>query len=74
MRSIVAPAITTHPSTQAKCAGEDVTFSSVPMAALHQRCNGRKITVDHRNNITGATSSTLSFTTTTADNNKQYAL
>ena len=71
--SIIAPAITTHPSTQTKCAGEDVTFSSgadgspAPTVQWQENTNGTSW-----NNIAGATSSTLSFTTTTADNNKQY--
>ncbi len=72
--SIVAPAMTSQPTPQTKCAGDNVTFSSdasggpVPTVQWQQSTNNG----NSWNNIGGATSSTLSFTTTTADNGKQY--
>ena len=71
--SIVSPAVTTQPASQTKCAGVNVIFSSAasgspaPTVQWQESTNGTSW-----NNITGATTATLSFTTTTADNNKQY--
>ena len=71
--SIVAPAVTTQPASQTRCAGVNAIFSSAasgspaPTVQWQESTNGTSW-----NNITGATTSTLSFTTTTADNNKQY--
>ena len=71
--SIVSPAVTTQPASQTKCAGLNVIFNSAasgspaPTVQWQESTNGTTW-----NNITGATTSTLSFATTTADNNKQY--
>ena len=71
--SIVAPAVTTQPAAQTRCAGVNASFSSAasgspaPTVQWQESTNGTTW-----NNITGATASTLSFATTTADNNKQY--
>ena len=71
--SIVAPAVTTQPATQTRCAGVNAIFSSAasgspaPTVQWQESTNGTTW-----NNVTGATSSILSFATTAADNNKQY--
>ena len=71
--SIVSPAVTTQPASQTKCAGLNVSFNSAasgspaPTVQWQESTNGTTW-----NNITGATTSTLTFTTTAADNNKQY--
>ena len=45
----------------------------LPAAVLHPRCNGRKVPNGTSwDNVTGATTGTLAFATTVADNNKQY--
>ena len=67
------PTITTQPASQTRCAGVNASFSSaangtpVPTVQWQESTNGTTWT-----NITGATNATLSFVTTTADNNKQY--
>ena len=71
--SIVSPAVTTQPASQTKCAGLNVSFSSAasgspaPTVQWQETTNGTSW-----NNITGATSGTLTFNAATADNNKQY--
>ena len=71
--SIVSPAVTTQPASQTKCAGLNVSFSSAasgspaPTVQWQESANGTSWT-----NITGAATGTLTFATTTADNNKQY--
>ena len=71
--NIIAPAVTTQPASQTRCAGVNASFSSAasgspaPTVQWQVSTNGTTW-----NNITGATTSTLSFATTTADNNKQY--
>ena len=68
-----APTVTAHPVTQTVCAGNSVTFTSTasgtpaPTVQWQQSTNGTTWT-----NISGATSGTLTFNATTADNNKQY--
>ena len=68
-----APTVTAHPATQTVCAGNSVTFTSAasgspaPTVQWQQSTNGTTWT-----NISGATSGTLTFNATTADNNKQY--
>ncbi|MEP7375510.1 MAG: Ig-like domain-containing protein [Chitinophagaceae bacterium] len=70
---IVSPTVTTQPASQTKCAGLNASFTSAasgtptPTIQWQESTNGTSWT-----NITGATSSTLSFATSTADNNKQY--
>src|SRR6185436_13181576 len=67
------PLISTHPSSQTKCQGTSVSFSSsangspAPTVQWQSSTNGTTWT-----NITGATAATYTFTTTIADNNKQY--
>ena len=67
------PTVTTHPSSQTKCAGEDVSFTSAangnpaPTVQWQASTDGISWT-----NINGATNSVLTFATTIADNNKQY--
>ena len=69
----VAPSVTTQPASQTRCAGTNASFTSAasgtpaPTVQWQESTNGTTWT-----NITGATSPTLSFVTTTADNNKQY--
>jgi hypothetical protein len=70
--SIVAPSITMQPTPQAKCAGENVIFSSDASGGPAPTVQWQVNSSGTWNNISGATSSPLSFTTTTADNNKQY--
>ena len=71
--SIVSPAVTTQPASQTKCAGLNVSFSSAasgspaPTVQWQESTNGT-----NWDNIPGATTGTLTFTTTAADNNKQY--
>ena len=71
--SIVSPAVTTQPASQTKCAGLNVSFSSAasgspaPTVQWQESTNGT-----NWDNITGATTGTLTFTTTAADNNKQF--
>ena len=71
--SIVSPAVTTQPASQTKCAGVNVIFNSAasgspaPTVQWQESTNGTTW-----NNITGATTGTLTFATTVADNNKQY--
>ncbi|MEP7375511.1 MAG: Ig-like domain-containing protein [Chitinophagaceae bacterium] len=70
---IIPPTVTTQPAPQIKCAGANASFTSaatgipVPTVQWQESTNGTSWT-----NITGATSATLSFVTTIADNNKQY--
>ena len=70
---IVSPTISTQPTSQTRCEGENASFSSAangspaPTSQWQQSTNGTTWT-----NITGATAATLSFTATIADNNKQY--
>ena len=70
---VVSPTVTTQPVSQTKCVGENVTFTSAasgtpsPTVQWQVSTNGTTWT-----NISGATSATLTFATTTADNNKQY--
>ena len=65
--------VTTHPGSQSRCAGANASFTSAangspaPTVQWQVSSNGTTWT-----NIAGATTSTLSFGTTTADNNKQY--
>ena len=67
------PLVTTQPASQTKCEGANASFSSAangspaPTVQWQQSTNGTTWT-----NITGATTATLSFTSTIADNNKQY--
>ena len=67
------PLVSTHPSSQTKCGGSSVSFSSsangspAPTVQWQSSTNGTTWT-----NITGATTATLSFTVAIADNNKQY--
>jgi uncharacterized membrane protein len=70
--STVAPQVTTQPSSQTWCAGEIATFSSGAIGGPAPTVQWQVNTSGTWNNIGGATSSTLSFTTTAADNNKQY--
>ena len=71
--SIVAPSISTQPTSQTKCAGQSVSFTSgangtpAPTVQWQSSTNGTTWT-----NITGATAATLTFAVTTGDNNKQY--
>ncbi|MEP7377851.1 MAG: DUF4082 domain-containing protein [Chitinophagaceae bacterium] len=67
-----APTVTTHPASQAVCAGSNVSFTSAatggtPAVQWQSSTNGTTWT-----NITGATSATLTFAAVTADNGKQY--
>jgi hypothetical protein len=70
---IIPPTVTIQPASQIKCAGTNASFTSaasgnpVPTVQWQESTNGTTWT-----NITGATSTTLSFATTIADNNKQY--
>ena len=67
------PVITTQPSSQTKCVGVNASFTSAasgsptPTVQWQVSTNGTTWT-----NITGATSGSLAFAPTTADNNKQY--
>src|SRR4029078_4874428 len=71
--STVAPQVTTQPSSQAWCAGQVATFNSGASGGPAPTVQWQENTTGNSwHNITGATTSTLSFTTTTADNNKQY--
>ena len=69
----IPPTITSQPASQTKCAGATASFTSAangtpaPTVQWQVSTNGTTWT-----NITGATNATLSFATTTADNNKQY--
>jgi glucose/arabinose dehydrogenase len=69
----IAPSVTTQPASQTKCAGTNAIFTSAasgtpaPSIQWQESTNGTTW-----NNITGATNATLSFATSTADNNKQY--
>ena len=67
-----APSISTHPLSQTKCAGSSVTFTSAASGTPTPTVQWQQNTSGTWTNITGATSATLTFTTATADNNKQY--
>ena len=70
---VVSPTVTTQPVSQTECAGANASFTSAasgtpaPTVQWQESPNGTTWS-----NITGATSPTLSFATSTADNNKQY--
>ncbi len=69
----ISPTVITQPASQTICAGTTVSFTSAangtpaPAVQWQVSTNGTTWT-----NITGATSATLSFSATTAENNKQY--
>jgi hypothetical protein len=67
----VAPSVTTHPSTQAICAGSNVTFTSAatgtPSPTVQWQVNNGSWT-----NIAGATNASYTFTPVIGDNGKQY--
>ena len=71
--AIVSPTVTTQPASQTRCAGIAASFTSAasgtptPTVQWQVSTNGTTWS-----NITGATSSPLTFAATTADNNKQY--
>jgi hypothetical protein len=71
--STSVPVVTTQPSAQTRCAGSNASFSSAasgtPAPTVQWQVSTNGFTWS---NITGATASTLSFATTTADNNKRY--
>src|SRR4030095_7339917 len=67
-----APSISTNPSSQTKCAGSSVSFTSAASGSPTPTVQWQQSTTGTWTNIAGATSATLTFTTTTADNNKQY--
>ena len=67
-----SPTVTTHPASQTVCAGNNASFTSAatggtPTVQWQSSTNGTTWT-----NVSGATSGTLTFATTTADNGKQY--
>jgi hypothetical protein len=68
-----APVVTVQPVSQTVCAGTEVSFSSdangspAPSVQWQQATNANDWT-----NISGAVNSTLTFTASVADNNKQY--
>ncbi len=68
-----APTVTTQPADQAVCAGTTVTFSSAatgsPTPTVQWQSTADGITWT---DITGATSTTLSFVATAADDNNRY--
>ena len=70
---VVSPTITVQPSSQTQCAGTNASFISAatgtpaPAVQWQVSTNGTTWT-----GISGATSATLSFAATIADNNKQY--
>ena len=67
------PIVSTDPTSQTKCAGASVSFTSAangsPTPTVHwqQSTNGTTWS-----DISGATNSTLAFSTTIGDDNKQY--
>jgi PKD repeat protein len=67
-----AVAITTQPSSQSKCAGANVSFTSAATGSPAPTVQWQVNTNGTWTNISGATNSTLSFTTAIGDNNKQY--
>ncbi len=68
-----SPSVTTQPASQTTCAQSSVSFVSAasgnpaPTVQWQSSNDGTNWT-----NINGATNSTLTFATTTSDNNKQY--
>jgi len=69
----VAPHVTTQPASQTICAGSEVSFTSaasgIPSPTVQWQVNSDGNTW---NNINGATSATLTFTTTGANDGNQY--
>ncbi|HET6995351.1 MAG TPA: N,N-dimethylformamidase beta subunit family domain-containing protein, partial [Chitinophagaceae bacterium] len=70
---VSAPVVTTQPSDLTVCANTSVSFTSAatgvpaPVVQWQESTNGTTWT-----NINGAVNGTLTFTATTADNNKRY--
>ena len=67
-----APAVTTNPSDTAVCDGAMATFTAAASGSPAPTVQWQVSTGGPFSNIPGATSTTLSFTASTADNGKQY--
>src|SRR5207248_3918544 len=69
------PAVTTQPVTQTICAASPVTFTVAATSNASDHTVQWQVSTDNGvtfNNIRGATSTTLSFTTATTDTSQQY--
>jgi CSLREA domain-containing protein len=68
----VAPSVTTNPTNQTVCDGGTATFTAAASGVPAPTVQWQVSTGGSFTNISGATSTTLSFTATAADNGNQY--